>query len=96
MPRGDILFAHATVTQQLERAELIERMQADPLVILGEGIVLGDAAIPDDAGDRLRLRHTLLLHQQFERAVAASTGGHLEHAGLLAVGIDDRTNAQAL
>jgi hypothetical protein len=50
----------------------------------------------DDAGDRLRLRHTLLLDQQFQRAVAASASGHLEHTGLLAIGIDDGTNAQAL
>ena len=91
---GEVTYPGQRSKQQLERAELIERMQADPLVILGEGIVLGDATIPDDAGDRLRLRHTLLLDQQFQRAVATTTSGYLEHAGLLAVGIDDRTNAQ--
>ena len=96
MAGGNLLFTHAARAQTLKRAELIERMQADPLVILGEGIVLGNAAIPDDAGDRLRLRHTLLLDQQFQRAVAASASGHLEQAGLLAIGIDDSTNAQAL
>src|SRR4051794_18038652 len=44
----------------------------------------------------LRLHHALLLDQKFERAVAASACGHLEHAGLLTVGVDDRTNAEAL
>ena len=36
MPRGDVLFAHAAIAQDLERAELIERMQADAFVVLGE------------------------------------------------------------
>jgi hypothetical protein len=66
------------------------------LIILSEGIVLGETVIADHAWDRLRFRHTLLLHQQFEGAIAPAAGRHLEHAGLLAVFIEDRPDAQAL
>jgi hypothetical protein len=38
--------------------------------------------VADDAGHRRGLGQALLLHQQFERAIAAAAGGHLEHAGL--------------
>ncbi len=96
MPGGDILLAQAGVAQGLEGAELIERMQADALVILGERVVLGDAALADDAGNRLRLRHALLLDQKLERAIAPAAGRHLEHAGLVALGIEDRPDVQAL
>src|SRR5260370_9732813 len=71
-------------------------MQTDPLVILSQGIVLGETVVPDHARDRLRLRHALLLHQQFEGSIAPAAGRHLEHAGLLAVFIEDRPDAQAL
>ena len=53
-PGGDLLLAEAFVAQRLERAELIERMQRDALVILGQRILLGDAALAHDAGDGLR------------------------------------------
>jgi hypothetical protein len=50
-------------------------------------------ARPDDTRDGLRLRHSLLLHQQLKGAVAPAAGRHLEHTGFLAVGIDDRPDA---
>jgi hypothetical protein len=37
-----------------------------------------------------------LLDQQFERAIAAATGGDFIHAGLGSIGIDDGTHAEAL
>jgi hypothetical protein len=43
----------------------------------------------DDAGHRRDLGEALLLHQQFESAEAAAAGGHLEHAGLVAIGVED-------
>jgi hypothetical protein len=49
-----------------------------------------------DAGDRCDFGEALLLHQQFQRPEAAAAGGHLEHAGLLALGIHDRADMQAL
>jgi hypothetical protein len=53
---------------------------------------------PDRARRRgpARLRQALLLHQQLERPVAAAAGRHLEHAGLGAIGIEDRPDVQAL
>lgn len=57
MPRGDLLFAHTAIAEDPERAELIEWMQADALVVFRKRVVLGDTAIPDHTGDRLGLRH---------------------------------------
>ena len=95
-PRGDLLVAKALVAQRLEGAELIERMERDALDVLGQRILLGDAALAHDAGDRRGLRQALLLDQQFERPVAPATGRDFEHAGLLAVGVEDRPDAEAL
>jgi hypothetical protein len=36
VPCGDVLFAHTAVAQELECPELIDRMQTDPLVVLGK------------------------------------------------------------
>ncbi len=96
MPCGDVLFAHAAITEDLERTELIERMQADAFVVFRKRVVFGNTAVPDHAGDRLRLRHALLLHQKLEGAVSTPARRHLEHAGLRAVGVDDGTDAEAL
>ena len=71
-------------------------MQADPLVVLRQRIVFGNAPFANDARHRLRLRHALLLHQKLERAIAPAARRHLEHAGLVAVGVDDRPDVQAL
>src|SRR5712664_654944 len=71
-------------------------MQTYPFVIFGQRIILRDSIIPDHTGYGLRLRHPLLLHQQFEGAVAPPPGRHFEHTRLLAVGVDDGPDAQAL
>ena len=96
MPRGDILLAHAEIAERLEGPELIKRMQADPLIVLRHRIVLGNAAFTNDARHRLRLRHALLFHQKLESPIAPAARRHLEHAGLVAVCIDDSPDTQAL
>jgi hypothetical protein len=63
VPSGHVLFAHAAVVQNLERAKLVERMQADAFVILGERIILSDTIIADHTGDGFCLGHPLLLHR---------------------------------
>src|SRR3546814_4663573 len=42
------------------------------------------------------LRQPLLLHQEFERAIAPAAGRHLELAGLLAFSIQHRPDIEAL
>ena len=96
MPGRNIFFAQASVAQSLESSKLVQRMQADPLVILRERVILGNATLAHDARNGLRLCHALLLHQKFQRTIAPATRRHLEHAGLVALGIDDGSNAQAL
>ena len=59
-------------------------------------VLLGDAALAHDAGHRRGLGEPLLLHQKFQRPIAAAAGGDLEHAGLDAVGVDDGPDAEAL
>ena len=54
------------------------------------------AGIADHAGDRRGLGQALLLHQQLERPVAAAAGRDLEHAGLGALGVEDRPDVEAL
>ena len=96
---GDLLLAGALVAQRLEGAELVQRMQGDALDVLGQRILLRrdlDCRIAHDAGDRGRLRKALLLHQALEGPVAAAAGRDLEHAGLGALGIEDRPDVEAL
>ena len=93
---GDFFLGPAFLTQGLKGAKLVERVQRGALDVLGQTVLLGDAAFADDAGDRRGLGQTLLLDQQFERAEAPATGGDFEHAGLLAVGVHHRTDGQAL
>ena len=52
--------------------------------------------VADDAGHRRRLGQTLLLHEQFECAIAATAGRHFEHSGLRAIGVKDETDMEAL
>ena len=96
--RGDLLLAQALVAQGLEGAELVERMQGDALDILGQRILFRRNSVPvaHHAGHGHGLGHALLLDQQFERPVAAAAGRHLEHAGLLALGVEHRPDAEAL
>ena len=93
---GDLLLGLAFLTQRLESAELVERMKRRALDVFGQGVFLGDAALAHDARDRGGLCEPLLLDQQFERPVAAAAGRNLEHAGLLAFGVEHRPDAEAL
>ena len=54
------------------------------------------AGIADHARNRRGLGQALLLHQQLERPVAPAAGRDLEHAGLGALGVEDRPDVQAL
>jgi len=56
----------------------------------------GNAGFAHDAGNRLILGHPLGLHQQFERAEAATARRNLEHAGLVAGGIHHGTDVETL
>ena len=97
--RGDRLVGHALVAHSLEGTELIERMQRRALDILGQRHLVDQQigfGVRDDAGDRRRLGEALLLHEQFERAVAATARRHLEHAGLHAFGVHDGADMEAL
>ena len=50
----------------------------------------------NDAWHRLRLRHALLFHQELESAIVPAARGHLEHAGLVAICINDGPDTQTL
>jgi len=85
--------------QRLECTKLVEGMQRDAMHVLGKRVLFrGNAAtgFADNAGDRRGLRKALLLHQKFERAIAAAAGGHFEYTGLLAFNIEDWPDIQAL
>src|SRR3546814_9011575 len=67
--------------------------------VLGEAVVLGENIAvrrADDAGDGRILREPPALHQQFERAVAAPPGRYLIAAGFLALGVQQRADAETL
>jgi hypothetical protein len=53
-------------------------------------------AVAHHAGDRGRLRQTLLLDEELERAVAAPAGRDFEHPGLVAFAIEHGPDAEAL
>ncbi len=93
---GDLLLGLAFFAQGLEGAELVEGMKRRALDVLGEAILLGDAAFANDARDGRGLGQALLLHQEFQRPIAAAAGGNLEHAGLVALGVANRPHREAL
>ena len=95
-PRRDLLLAQPLGAQRLEGAELVERMQRLALAVLGERVLLGQPIGAHHARHGLRLRHPLLLDQQFQRPEAAAAGRHLEHAGLFSFGVQHRADVQAL
>ena len=92
----NVLLTQTLFAQRLEGAELIEWMEGSALDIFGERILLGDAIGAHDARHQLGLVHALLLHKKLERPVSAAAGGHLKHAGLLALGVKDRPDVEAL
>src|SRR3546814_1222686 len=88
--RGDRFDVLAFINHHLHGAELIERMERLAVRVLRIAVFLGrDVAISgfDDARDSGGLRQPLLLHQEFERAIAPAAGRHLELAGILAFSI---------
>ena len=93
---GDLLLGLAFVAQGLECAELVEGVKRRALDILGEAILLGDAAFTNDTRDWRRLGQALLLHQEFQRPIAAAASGNLEHAGFVALGVANRPHRDAL
>ena len=69
------------------------------LNVLDQGILLRRdvaAGLPHDAGHGRRPGEALLLGEEFERPVAAAAGGNLEHAGFLALGVEERSHIEAL
>ena len=95
-PGGDLLVGQPLLAQGLEGAKLVERVEGDALDVLGERILLGEAIGSDDARYELGLVYAPLLHEQLERSEAPAAGRHFENAGLLALGIQHRADAQAL
>ena len=95
-PGRDLLLAQPLGAQRLEGAELVERMQRLALAVLGKRVLLRQPIGAHHARHRLRLRHPLLLDQQFQRAEAAAAGRHLEHAGLFSFGVQHRADIEAL
>ena len=93
---SDLVFAHAFLTHVAERPELVEGVKRGTLHILGQRILLGEAAGPDDAGNRRIAREPLLLDQQFQRAIATPTGRDFEHAGFRAAFVENRPDGEAL
>src|SRR5689334_4041057 len=71
----------------------MERLALD---VLGERVLLGNPVDTYDAGHRLGSVHALLLHQEFERPEPPPAGRHLEHTGLLACSVQNRSHIEAL
>ena len=94
--RRDLLLALALLAQRLKRPELIERMQRRALDVLGEAVLLRRPLGAHDAGDRRGAREALLLHQQFQCAIAATARRDLEHAGLGAAHVEHGPHGDAL
>ena len=88
-----------SLAQGLEGAELVERMKRDTLDVLGKRIVFGEDArrrVAHYARYQRGLGEALLLHQQGQRLIAPSAGRDLKHAGLGALGVENRPDIQAL
>src|SRR3546814_6986067 len=96
---SDLVDVLAFINHHLHGAELIERMERLAVRVLRIAVFLGrDVAISgfDDARDSGGLRQPLLLHQEFERAIAPAAGRHLELAGLLAFSIRSEEHTSEL
>lgn len=78
---------------------MVEGMERHALGVLGQAVVLGEdrnRGLAHDTGYRRGLGQALLLHEQCKRLIAAAAGRYLEHAGFGALGIEHRTDVQAL
>jgi hypothetical protein len=71
----------------------LERRALD---VLGERILLGETFGADNAGNWRGPREALLLHEEFQRAIAPPPGRDLEHASLSAICVEDRTHSETL
>jgi hypothetical protein len=85
---GDLLLGLGLI-RSARNARNWSRGCSGALDVLGERVVLGDAAFTHDAGHRRGLGETLLLHEQLQHLVASATDRDLEHAGLDAVLVDN-------
>ncbi|TDX21409.1 ABC transporter family protein [Rhodovulum visakhapatnamense] len=97
--RGDLLLGETLIAQRPESPELVEGVKRRAMGILGERVFFSRDFGPgfaDHAGHRRGLVEALGLHEKFERPVAATASGDLEHAGLRAIGIENRSNVEAL
>ncbi len=92
----DLFLAETMHLEVGEGAVLVEWVEGDTLDVLGQAVLLGEAARAYDAGDRRVLGEALLLHQQLESTVTASAGRDLEAAGLGTDLVEDRTDVEAL
>ena len=63
-------------------------------IFIGRGLLSSPSE--NDTQDRLRPGHALLLQQQFQRSITPAAGRHLEHAGFVALVINDRAYIQTL
>jgi len=70
-------------------------MQRSALDVLGQRVLLGEAIGPHHAWHGLSLLHALLLDQQLEGPKPTAAGRHLEHTGLVTVGVHDPPDIQA-
>jgi hypothetical protein len=78
-----LLLAHALLAQREEGTELVERMKRRPLDVLGERVLLGNPFGAHNAGNRHGAGEPLLLHEEFERAIAPPAGREFELRKLL-------------
>ena len=88
----------ALVDHRLHRAELVERVQIFAHGVFRIAVFFGKDARGrlNDARYRRILRQPLLLHEQFERAVAPAAGGDFEQAGIRAIVTDVWPHIEAL
>ncbi|KPH86919.1 hypothetical protein GLUCOINTEAF2_0204244 [Komagataeibacter intermedius AF2] len=96
---GDFLLGHAFFQHVTEGAKLVQRVQGQPLDVLGQRVILGEngrSGFAHDTGHGRGLRQFLLLHQQFKGTEAPSAGRDFVSAGLGPFAIKDRTDVQAL
>ncbi|WP_441935402.1 hypothetical protein [Mesorhizobium sp. 2RAF45] len=94
---GNLLLGHAFVEHVLERSICIQRMKWGAIDVLSQRNFLGhDSAAAQDTRNGCGLGKPLLVHKYFESAVAAAAGRDLEHARLLAAGIEHWTNMETL
>jgi hypothetical protein len=90
-------WSHSNLRCYSDRVELLRIIVPGVLPIFVVGKELGSGpASANGVRNGLRLRHAFLLHEQFKDAIAPAACRHFEHAGLVALAIDDGPNVEAL